>query len=84
MTRTPFIAGNWKMNTGLEEAVTLIKTMQPGLNKIQGVEKVLCPPFISLMAARGLTKGSSVKIGAQNVYFEEKGAFTGEVSPLDQ
>jgi triosephosphate isomerase len=82
MTRTPLIAGNWKMNTGLEEAVTLIKTMQPGLNKIQGVEKVLCPPFISLMAARGLTRGSSVKIGAQNVYFEEKGAFTGEVSPL--
>jgi triosephosphate isomerase len=82
MTRTPFIAGNWKMNTSLEEAVTLIKTMQPGLNKIQGVEKVLCPPFVSLMAARGLTKGSSVKIGAQNVYFEEKGAFTGEVSPL--
>jgi triosephosphate isomerase len=82
MTRTPLIAGNWKMNTGLEEAVTLIKTMQPGLNKIQGIEKVLCPPFISLMAARGLTRGSSIKIGAQNVYFEEKGAFTGEVSPL--
>jgi triosephosphate isomerase len=82
MTRTPLIAGNWKMNTSLDEAVNLIKTMQPLLNKIQGVEKVLCPPFISLMAARGLTKGSSVKIGAQNVYFEEKGAFTGEVSPL--
>jgi triosephosphate isomerase len=82
MTRTPFIAGNWKMNTSLEEAVNLIKTMQPGLNKIQGVEKVLCPPFISLMAAKGLTKGSSIKIGAQNVYYEEKGAYTGEVSPV--
>ena len=82
MTRTPMIAGNWKMNTTVEEAINLIKTMQPLLNKIQGVEKVLCPPFVSLMAARGLTKGSSVKIGAQNVYFEEKGAYTGEISSL--
>jgi triosephosphate isomerase len=82
MTRTPMIAGNWKMNTSVEEAVNLIKTMQPELNRIQGVEKVLCPPFVSLMAARGLTKQSTIKIGAQNVYFEEKGAFTGEVSPL--
>jgi len=80
--RTPLIAGNWKMNTTIEEAVNLIKTMQPGLQKLQGVEKVLCPPFISLMAARALTKGSSVKLGAQNVYYEEKGAYTGEVSPL--
>jgi triosephosphate isomerase len=76
------IAGNWKMNTNIEEAITLIKTMQPELNKIQGVEKVLCPPFVSLMAARGLTRQTTVKIGAQNLYFEEKGAFTGEVSPL--
>jgi triosephosphate isomerase len=82
MTRTPMIAGNWKMNTNIEEAITLIKAMQPALNKIQGVEKVLCPPFVSLMAARGLTKQTTVKIGAQNLYFEEKGAFTGEVSPL--
>jgi triosephosphate isomerase len=80
--RTPLIAGNWKMNTTLEEAINLIKTMQPALNKLQGVEKVLCPPFISLMAARGLLRGSSVKLGAQNVFYEEKGAFTGEVSPL--
>jgi triosephosphate isomerase (TIM) len=82
MTRTPLIAGNWKMNTNIEEAVNLIKTMQPHLHKIQGVEKVLCPPFISLMAARGLTRGSTVKLGAQNMFYEEKGAFTGEVSPL--
>jgi triosephosphate isomerase len=81
MARTPLIAGNWKMNTNLEEAVSLIKAMQPSLHKIQGVEKVLCPPFISLMAARGLTRGSTVKLGAQNMYYEEKGAFTGEISP---
>jgi triosephosphate isomerase len=78
----PFIAGNWKMNTTIEEAINLIKTMQPDLQKIQGVEKVLCPPFVSLVAARAIIKGSTVKLGAQNVFYEEKGAFTGEISPL--
>jgi triosephosphate isomerase len=82
MTRTPLIAGNWKMNTTIEDAINLIKTMQPGLQKIQGVEKVLCPPFVSLVAARAIVKGSTVKLGAQNVFYEEKGAFTGEISPL--
>ncbi len=82
MSRTPLIAGNWKMNTSLEEAVNLIKAMQPQLQKIQGVEKVICPPFISLMAARGLTQGSTVKLGAQNLFYEAKGAYTGEISPL--
>jgi triosephosphate isomerase len=78
----PLIAGNWKMNTTIDEAINLIKTMQPALQKIQGVEKVLCPPFVSLVAARAIIKGSTVKLGAQNVFYEEKGAFTGEISPL--
>ena len=82
MSRTPLIAGNWKMNTKIEEAVSLIKSMQSSLHKIQGVEKVLCPPFISLAVAKAIVKDSSVKLGAQNVYYEEKGAFTGEISPL--
>ncbi len=82
MTRTPLIAGNWKMNTNLEEAVTLIKTMQPQLQKVQGVEKVICPPFVSLSAARTIVKGSTVKLGAQNMFYQDKGAFTGEISPL--
>ncbi len=82
MSRTPLIAGNWKMNTTVEEAVSLIKTLQSPLHKIQGVEKVICPPFVSLAAARALVKGSSVKLGAQNVFYEEKGAYTGETSPL--
>jgi triosephosphate isomerase len=82
MSRTPLIAGNWKMNTTIEEAINLIKTMQPELNKICGVEKVLCPPFVSLVAARAIVKGSTVKLGAQDVFYEEKGAFTGEISPL--
>src|SRR4030042_59885 len=82
MSRTPLVAGNWKMNTTVEEAVNLIKTMQPGLEKIKGVEKVICPPFISLMADKAIVRGSTVKRGAQSVFYEEKGAFTGEISPL--
>jgi triosephosphate isomerase (TIM) len=82
MSRTPLIAGNWKMNTTIEEAINLIKTMQPGLDRLRGVEKVLCLPFVSLVAARAIVKGTTVKLGAQNVYYEEKGAFTGEISPL--
>lgn len=82
MKRVPMIAGNWKMNTTIEEAVKLVKAMLPGLDKLKGVEKVVCPPFISLETIKGLLKGSSVKLGAQNVFYEEKGAYTGEVSPL--
>ena len=70
------------MNTTVSEAVALVKEMRQGLDEIKGVEKVLCPPFISLSAIKDLIKGTSIKLGAQNIYFEEKGAFTGEVSPL--
>jgi triosephosphate isomerase (TIM) len=82
MKRIPMIAGNWKMNTSLDEAVKLVKTMLPGLDKLTGVEKVVCPPFISLDAVRNILKGSTVKLGAQNLFYEDKGAYTGEVSPL--
>lgn len=80
--RKPVIAGNWKMNTTLEEAKDLALKIKTGTDKIKGVEKVLCPPFISLASLADLLKGSSVLLGAQNVYYEEKGAFTGEISPL--
>jgi triosephosphate isomerase len=76
------IAGNWKMNTTVGEAVELVKAMRDELNKVRSVEKVLCPPFVSLAAAKELIKGTSIKLGAQNVYFAEKGAYTGEISPL--
>jgi len=82
MMRIPMIAGNWKMNTTVDEAVKLVNEMRPGLEKITGVDRVVCPPFISLAAVKELLKGSSVKLGAQNLYFEEKGAYTGEISPL--
>lgn len=79
--RKPFIAGNWKMNTMLAEAVGLVKEMRQGLDAVAGVEKAVCPPFISLEAVKKVIEGSSIKLGAQNLYFEEKGAYTGEISP---
>jgi len=80
--RVPMIAGNWKMNTTVSEATKLVNEMRPVLDEIDNVEKVLCPPFISLAAVKELLKGSSIKLGAQNIYFEERGAYTGEISPL--
>ena len=80
--RTPFIAGNWKMNTELTEAASLVREMLVELDKVADVEKVLCPPFISLTAVKKLIKGTSIELGAQNMYFEEKGAYTGEISPI--
>ena len=80
--RVPMIAGNWKMNTTVSEAIELVNEMRQGLDQIDNVDKVICPPFISLATVRELIKGSSIKLGAQNIYFEEKGAYTGEISPL--
>ncbi len=80
--RVPFIAGNWKMNTTVVEAEKLVCDMLDRLDRIEGVEKVLCLPFVSLVTIRELLKGSSIKLGAQNMWFETKGAYTGEISPL--
>ncbi len=79
--RMPMIAGNWKMNTTVSEAKKLVETMRADLDKVDNVEKVVCPPFISLTAVKELIRGSSIKLGAQNVFYEAKGAYTGEVSP---
>jgi len=80
--RVPVIAGNWKMNTTIDEAVVLVSEMRPKLDEIDNVDKIICPPFISLAAVKELIQGSSIKLGAQNLYFEERGAYTGEISPL--
>jgi len=79
--RIPLIAGNWKMNTTVSEAIELVNQMRPKLDRIDNVEKVICPPFVSLAAIKELLKGSAIKLGAQNLYFEERGAYTGEISP---
>ncbi len=81
--RTPLIAGNWKMNTTVAEGAQLVREMlDSGLNDFSRVEKLICPPCLSIAPIYDLTKSTSIKLGAQNVYWEEKGAFTGEISPL--
>jgi triosephosphate isomerase len=79
--RTPIVAGNWKMNMTVEGARSLVYAMSARLREILGVEKVLCPPFTALLAVQALLEGSDIGLGAQNLYWEEKGAFTGEISP---
>lgn len=78
--RKAIIAGNWKMNYTPEEAVKMINELKP-LVKNATCEVVICPTFVCLDAAIKAAAGSNVKISAQNMHFEEKGAFTGEVSP---
>jgi triosephosphate isomerase len=79
--RVPLIAGNWKLNKTTTEAYKLVAEMLPGLMNIRGVEKLLCPPFTALMAVSRLIKNSDIRLGAQNMYWEEQGAYTGEISP---
>jgi triosephosphate isomerase (TIM) len=79
--RTPFVAGNWKMNKTIAEARALVAEMTPVLGALKGVEKVLCPPFMSLFPVAALLTGSDIGLGAQNLHWEAKGAFTGEIAP---
>jgi triosephosphate isomerase len=74
------IAGNWKMNTLRSEAVSLARVLRESIDAVAGVEKVVCPPFPYLLDVRGALEGSTIGVGAQHLYWEEKGAFTGEVS----
>lgn len=80
--RTPIIAGNWKMNTTVEEAVALVEQMTGELEAVTTVEKVVCPPFVSIVPVAEMLAGRSIEVGAQNMYYEDKGAFTGEISPI--
>ena len=80
MTRTPIIAGNWKMNTLRADAIALARGIRERCDAIAGVEKIVCPPYVFLHDVREALEGSNIALGAQNVYWEEKGAFTGEIS----
>lgn len=80
--RTPMIAGNWKMNTTMDEAKSLVYDIRQELDDVANIEKVICPPFISLLPVLDIIRSTSIKLGAQNIYFEEKGAYTGEISSL--
>jgi triosephosphate isomerase len=78
--RRPIIAGNWKMHYTVDEAVKVAKELK-GMVKGASADVVICAPFIQLPALVAELKGSNVKVGAQNMHFEEKGAYTGEISP---
>ncbi len=80
--RIPIIAGNWKMNKTIKEAVAFIEEIKPQIEGTE-VEVLLCAPFILLKDMKEAAKGSNIKIGAQNMHFEESGAYTGEVSVLN-
>ena len=80
MARKKIIAGNWKMNMTPSQAVELINTLKP-LVANDEVDVLLCVPAIDIIPAMEAAKGSNIMIGAENMYFEEKGAFTGEISP---
>jgi len=79
MTR-PFIAGNWKMNTDGAGAVALASGLVDELKGVDSVDVAVCPPFVYLSAVADALAGSQIKMGAQDVYFEDNGAFTGEIS----
>ena len=80
MSRTPLIAGNWKMYKTGPEAVETALTLSRLCSKIQDVEVMIAPTFLSLPLVAASIEGTKIKIGAQNLYFEKQGAFTGEVS----
>lgn len=79
--RKPFVAGNWKMNKTVDQATLLVADMLPGLEAVKTVDRVICPPYTSLMVASGMLAGTEVGLGAQNLHWEASGAFTGELSP---
>ena len=81
--RTPIVAGNWKMNKTIAEARELVNAMRDDLTRLAAngkIEIVLCPPFIAIPQVAALIQGAPLRVGAQNVHWETKGAFTGEVS----
>jgi triosephosphate isomerase len=82
MPRRPLIAGNWKMHTTSQECVALCDDLRRLIDRVEGVDKVVCPPFPYLHLAVERLEGSTLAVGAQNVHWEEQGAYTGEVSPM--
>lgn len=79
--RKPIIAGNWKMNNTIQESINLVNEIK-SYTLDKDVDALVCVPFISLTEVKKLLEGSEIKLGAQNMHWEEKGAFTGEISPI--
>jgi len=80
--KKPFIAGNWKMNKTIPEALELVRFLAQRSPQLKEAEMVVIPPFTALKAVGQEIEGSQLKLGAQNIFWEEKGAFTGEISPI--
>ena len=80
--RVPILAANWKMNKTVSEALDLVRELRRLVLDVDGAEMVVCPPFVSLTSVADALKATHIKVGAQNMHWEEKGAFTGEVSPV--
>jgi triosephosphate isomerase len=79
--RIPIIAGNWKMYKTESEAVDLASDLRQSLKDVSGVKVLICPPFTSLSSVGKVIEGSNISLGGQNMHWEEKGAYTGEISP---
>lgn len=80
--RRPLIAGNWKMNKTVSESIKFARDFVDAVSDVIDRDILICPPFTSLQVLGQIFSGTNVKLGAQNMHFEEKGAFTGEISPL--
>ncbi len=79
--RKPIVAGNWKMNTTIAEGLARVDELLPRLQIYSAVERIVCPPFVSLSSIAERLRGTDIAVGAQNLYPEPKGAFTGEIAP---
>jgi triosephosphate isomerase len=79
--RRPILAANWKMNLTIAEATGFVRSIRRGLNEVKGVDRVLCPPFTALAVVGELLSATEVGVGAQNMHWAEKGAYTGEIAP---
>ena len=76
------VAGNWKMYNTVQASLALVQDLKLGLTDIHTVDRVICPPFTALVKVSEALQGTDIALGAQNLYWEEQGAFTGEISPL--
>jgi triosephosphate isomerase len=79
--RTPIIAGNWKMNKNAVEAVVFVREIRHRLNSVNGVDAVVCPPFLAIPGVSDALRATKIGVGAQNMHYAESGAYTGELAP---
>ncbi|NLF75907.1 MAG: triose-phosphate isomerase, partial [Chloroflexi bacterium] len=79
--RTPIIAGNWKMYKTPQEAVAFVQAVKEPLLKLAAAERVVCPPYVALPAVKAALDGTDITVGAQDVHWEEEGAYTSQIAP---